>query len=201
MTSGTASTARSRSRSPLCRRVSTSWGRERGFPLFPGHPWSLITHFSRTAPEEAPTILSVTPHTTTSVLIRWQVLSWPLCPVGCHRMGHQPHRSSPSLSSPRSPRPRTRSTGSCWVSACGTASWCLTACAASATPAPRGHSSPVSAAGPTGPGDVGLGVTRWWRVQDGASRAPWPLLGTSLEMSGQVAPAHATRSVVTSVPV
>lgn len=28
-----------------------------------------------TAPEEAPTILSVTPHTTTSVLIRWQVLS------------------------------------------------------------------------------------------------------------------------------
>lgn len=26
-----------------------------------------------TAPDEAPTILSVTPHTTTSVLIRWQV--------------------------------------------------------------------------------------------------------------------------------
>lgn len=41
----------------------------------PAVPWSLTTFFSLTAPEEAPTILSITPHTTTSVLIRWQVLS------------------------------------------------------------------------------------------------------------------------------
>ncbi|KAI1232491.1 Protein sidekick-2 [Lamprotornis superbus] len=38
----------------------------------PGHLRSLTTLFSPTAPEEAPTILSITPHTTTSVLIRWQ---------------------------------------------------------------------------------------------------------------------------------
>lgn len=47
----------------------------------PALPWSLTTLFSPTAPEEAPTILSITPHTTTSVLIRWQVLSPPPCPA------------------------------------------------------------------------------------------------------------------------
>ncbi|KAL2297829.1 hypothetical protein Nmel_016394 [Mimus melanotis] len=40
--------------------------------FIPGHLRSLTTLFSPTAPEEAPTILSITPHTTTSVLIRWQ---------------------------------------------------------------------------------------------------------------------------------
>lgn len=73
-----------------------------------------------------------------------------------------PGPSSPSLLFPRSPQPRTRSTGSCWASACATASCCTTACAASpcaasATPAPRGQSSPVSACSPVGRGDTWLG--------------------------------------------
>lgn len=38
--------------------------------LWPPEPTCLLLS---TAPDEAPTILSVTPHTTTSVLIRWQV--------------------------------------------------------------------------------------------------------------------------------
>lgn len=34
---------------------------------------------STLAPDRAPTILSVTPHTTTSVLVRWQVRCWIAC--------------------------------------------------------------------------------------------------------------------------
>lgn len=54
-----------------------------------------------------------------------------------------------------SPQLRTRSMGSCWVSASATASCSTTACAASpcaasATPVPRGQSSPVSPRGPGG---------------------------------------------------
>ena len=72
---------------PLCPGHSPL----RGHPPVPGHLRSLTTRFSPAAPEEAPTILSVTPHTTTSVLIRWQVLSplpcgvsqdWPPAPLG-----------------------------------------------------------------------------------------------------------------------
>lgn len=44
-----------------------------------------------TAPDEAPTILSVTPHTTTSVLIRWQVR---VSGRGGHRCGHRADMST-----------------------------------------------------------------------------------------------------------
>lgn len=47
---------------PVCFWVVLTLGAPESTPL------SLST-----APDEAPTILSVTPHTTTSVLIRWQV--------------------------------------------------------------------------------------------------------------------------------
>lgn len=36
----------------------------------------LFSLLSSVAPDKAPTILSVTPHTTTSVLVRWQVRCW-----------------------------------------------------------------------------------------------------------------------------
>lgn len=36
--------------------------------------FTCLSFLPAAAPEEAPTILSVTPHTTTSVLIRWQVV-------------------------------------------------------------------------------------------------------------------------------
>lgn len=39
-------------------------------------PASLYVSLSAPAPDRAPTILSVTPHTTTSVLVRWQVGCW-----------------------------------------------------------------------------------------------------------------------------
>ncbi|RMB95255.1 hypothetical protein DUI87_28242 [Hirundo rustica rustica] len=51
------------------------------------------------APEEAPTILSITPHTTTSVLIRWQVPTPLPCP-GARRLGVP---GSPGAASERPP--------------------------------------------------------------------------------------------------
>lgn len=202
-----------------------------GIPLCPRHPWSLTTRFSPRSPGGSPhhplrhpahhhigahplagtvpAALQGVVGPATRPLGRWHrgVLGTDIS--GCRGA---PGRSSPSVSSLRSPRPRTRSTGSCWVSASATASWCTTACAASpcaasATPAPRGLSSPVSAHGPAEPGDVwpeggGTVVAGGGRGR-AASRAPRPLPGASPDLSGSgCAPRSchpspgATRSVV-----
>lgn len=95
--------------------------------------------------------------------------------------------------SPCSHQLRIRSMGSCWGSGCATGSWCMTACgaspcAASATPAPAGPSSPVSAhCPPWGQGLGALGVTGG-DLSSAASRAPQHSPGTrvrpcSLELS------------------
>lgn len=125
----------------------------REFLLCPGRLRGLTTLFSPTAPEEAPTILSITPHTTTSVLIRWQVPS-PLPRPGRWHRGvagaREPWiRAAPECLplSPCSPRLRTRSTGSCWGSGCATGSCCTTACGAPPCAASAGPRSPVSAPG------------------------------------------------------
>lgn len=43
--------------------------------ILSNHEWSVLLYvYFLTAPDKAPTIISVTPHTTTSVLLRWKVM-------------------------------------------------------------------------------------------------------------------------------
>jgi len=95
------------------------------------------------APDKAPTILSVTPHTTTSVLVRWQVR----CCVTLWTFGwiHVCKVSGiEQMVSLCSPPLRITSTESCWGSGSGTGSYTTTGYAASL-------SAKLTAPLPTGP--------------------------------------------------